>query len=46
MDCVKRHDPLHEQGEDSGSEETDEDIIVCDASTDSVALKDRDITLE
>ena len=43
---VKGHDPLHEQGGDSGGKEADEDIVVYDAGVSSVALEHQDITLE
>ena len=45
-DCIEGHDPLHEQGGDSGGEETDQDIVVSDAGTSGVALEGRDVTLE
>ena len=45
-DSVEGHDPFHEQGRDSGSEETDQDVVVRDASLGSVTLKCRDIALE
>ena len=38
-DCVEGHDPLHEQGRDSSSEEADQDIVVRDTSTSGVTLK-------
>ena len=37
-DGIEGHDPLHEQGGDSGSKETNEDIVVHDASASNVAL--------
>ena len=45
-DGVERHDLLHEQGGDSSSEETDQDVMVRDAGTGGVALEHRDITLK
>ena len=45
-DCIEGHDPLHEQGGDSGGEETDQDIVVSDAGTSGVALECRDVALE
>ena len=39
-DSVKGYDPLHEGYRDSGGKETDEDIIVYDASVGNIALKD------
>ena len=36
---VEGHDPLHEQGGDSGSEEADEDVVICDAGAGGVALE-------
>ena len=36
---IERHDPLHERGRDSGSEEADEHIVVRDAGMSGVALK-------
>ena len=45
-DGVKGHDLLHEWSGDSSGEATDEDIMVCDASTGDVALKGQDIALE
>ena len=45
-DCIKGHDPLHEQGGDSGSKETNEDVVVHNASTSGVTLEGQDVTLE
>ena len=45
-DCVEGHDSFHKWGGDSGSEETDQDVVVCDASTSGVALEHRDVALE
>ena len=45
-DGVKRRDPLHEQGRDSGSKEADEDIVVHDINIDNVALECGDVTLQ
>ena len=45
-DSVKGHDPLHEWGGDSGSEETNQDVVIRDAGTSGVTLKSRDVTLE
>ena len=36
---IKGHDPLHEWGGDSGSEEADEDVVVHDASASGVTLE-------
>ena len=36
---IERHDPLHKRGRDSGSEEADEHIVVCDAGAGGVALE-------
>ena len=36
---VEGHDLLHEQGSDSGSKETDQDIIVHNAGAHGVALE-------
>ena len=38
-DCIERYDLLHEWGGDSSGEETDQDIVVCDAGMSGVALK-------
>ena len=46
MNGVEGHDPLHERSGDSGSEETDQDVVVRDAGTGGVALERRDIALE
>ena len=45
-DCVKGHDPLHEQGRDSSGEETDQDIVVRDTGMSGVTLKCQNITFE
>ena len=45
-DCVKGHDPFHEWGGDSGSEETNQDIMVHDAGVSGVALKRQDVALK
>ena len=45
-DSIERHDSFHEHGGDSGSEETDQDIVVRDAGTSGVALECQDITFE
>ena len=45
-DGVERHDPLHKQSGDSGSEEADQDIMVCDTSASGVTLEGRDVTFK
>ena len=45
-DSIEGHDPFHERGGDSGSKEADQDIVASDASTSSVTLKCRNVTLE
>ena len=46
QDGIKRHDPLYEQGGDSGSKEAYEDIVVHNTSTSDIALECRDVTLQ
>ena len=43
---VKRHDLLHERSGDSSSKETDQDIMVSDASVGGVTLEGGDVTLQ
>ena len=43
---IEGHDPLHERGGNSSGEETDEDVVVCDAGASGVTLECRDVTLE
>ena len=43
---IERHDPLHERGGDSSSEEADEDVVVRDASVSGVTLECQDVTLK
>ena len=43
---VKGHDSLHEQGGDSSSKATDQDIVVHDAGLSGVALEHQDIALK
>ena len=43
---VEGHDPLHEQGRDSSSEEANQDIVVHDVGASGVTLEDRDVTFE
>ena len=38
-DSVEGHDPLHEWGGDSSSEETNQDVVIRDAGTSGVTLK-------
>ena len=43
---VEGHDLLHEQGGNSGSKETDKDIMVHDAGASNIALESGNITLQ
>ena len=45
-DSVNGHDLLHEWNGDSGSEEANEDIMVCDAGAGDIALKGGNVTLK
>ena len=45
-DSIEGHDLLHEQGGDSSSKETNQDVMVHDASVSGVTLESRDVTLE
>ena len=45
-DGIEGHNPLHEWSGDSGGEEADEDVMICDAGVGGVALEGRDVTLE
>ena len=38
-DGVEGHNPLHQRGGDSGSEEADEDVVISDASAGGVTLE-------
>ena len=45
-DGIEGHDLLHEWCRDSGSEKTDENIMVHDASVSDIALESQDVTFE
>ena len=42
---IKGHDTLHEWHGDTGSKETNEYVVVCDAGVSGVTLKSGDVTL-
>ena len=43
---IEGHDLLHEQGRDSSSKETNQDVVVCDAGVGGVTLEDGDVTFQ
>ena len=45
-DGVMGHDLLHKWSGDSGSEEADEDIVICDTGMGGITLEGRDVTFE